>query len=63
MVKLRVHVRVIPEDVYLDNLDTGKPISKRDERAFKLIIREPTDWYVGALANEARARYQSNYKQ
>lgn len=63
MVKLRVHVRVISEDAFNEHLDGGRPVPAREEKAFKIIIREPTEWFVGALANEVKERYRNNYKQ
>ena len=57
MVKLRVAVRVIPEDAYL-----ASPDSAPGEKKFPVIVREPDQWYIGRLANEIILKYKALYK-
>lgn len=64
MVKLVVIVRCVPEDVYLRSLESPVPVKEHpEEKKFKLVVREPEQWYIGRLANEIKTRYQSTYRR
>ena len=62
MVKLRVAVRVIPEDAYLSSVES-RASKLPGEKKFPVIIRDPDEWYIGSLANEVASRYQKLYKR
>ena len=64
MVKLRVAVRVVPEEAYLSSLET--PVPRRSlpgERRFPIIVRDPEEWYIGRLAIDIASQYRNLYKQ
>ncbi|EXJ78510.1 hypothetical protein A1O1_08911 [Capronia coronata CBS 617.96] len=63
MVKLRVVVRVIPEDDYLRNLERPAGSLIPHERRLIVIVREPHKWQVGTLALEVQRAYKSCYQQ
>lgn len=63
MVKLRIAVRVIPEDVYLSSLEVAATPNLKGEKRFPVIVREPDLWYIGTLAIEIKNRYENLYKQ
>lgn len=61
MVKLIVIVRCVPEDVYLRSLESPIPTQQPDVKKFKLVVRDPEQWYIGRLAIEIKTRYESTY--
>lgn len=64
MVKLIVIVRCVPEDVYLRSLESPPiPTKHPDVKKFKLVVREPEQWYIGRLAIEIKTRYESTYRR
>ena len=58
MVKLRIAARVIPESDYNEAQSTAPT-----DRKFLVIVRNPEDWYIGALAVEIQNTYKRIYKQ
>jgi hypothetical protein len=61
MVKLRVRVRVIPENEFISEVPVSEVASK--SRNFLVILRDPEDCQIGTLAEDIRDRYSSLYKQ
>lgn len=63
MVKLIVIARVIPEEVYLRNIEQGIPITPILEKKFRVPVRDPDTWYIGRLALEIKNSYERLYKR
>jgi 3-polyprenyl-4-hydroxybenzoate decarboxylase len=63
MVKLRVAVRVISEDEYLQNVERAAHVPIKGEKRLLVIVREPHRWQIGALALEVQRAYKSCYQQ
>lgn len=59
MVKLKIQARVLTDSDYAQST-TSNPVPIRK---FIVIVRNPEDWYVGALAHEVSRTYQRLYKQ
>ncbi|KAK5460879.1 hypothetical protein LTS15_002942 [Exophiala xenobiotica] len=62
MVKLRVAVRVISEDDYLQNVERAAHVPIKGEKRLLVIVREPHRWQIGALALEVQRAYKSCYQ-
>jgi hypothetical protein len=60
MVKLKVYAHIVPESNYAGS-DTGAPA--RAGRKFVVAVREPDQWYIGALALHIKETYLRLYKQ
>lgn len=54
-------MRCVPEDVYLRSLESPIPAKQPDIKKFKLVVRDPEQWYIGRLAIEIKTRYESTY--
>jgi hypothetical protein len=61
MVKLRVRVRVIPENEFISEVPVSEAVSKA--RNFLVILRDPEHCNIGTLAYDISDRYSSLYRQ
>ncbi|KAJ9640148.1 hypothetical protein H2204_003373 [Knufia peltigerae] len=62
MVKLRVAVRVISEDQYLNHADRPAHLPIAGEKRLLVVVREPERWQIGTLALEVQRAYKSCYQ-
>jgi hypothetical protein len=60
MVKLKVFAHIIPESKYAVPETTALV---RPGRKFVVAVREPDQWYIGALALHIKETYLRLYKQ
>jgi hypothetical protein len=62
MVRLKMYARIIPEEVYLDNLTSPTPMPKGlplpEEKKLLHPVDDPRAISVGILANEIKERFQ-----
>jgi hypothetical protein len=65
MVRIRVAARIFPEDEYLKNARSGKPISSsvKDEKRLVVVVRDPYQWQIGTLVLEVQRAYRSCYQR
>lgn len=66
MVRIKLTVYVIAEDVYLRSLDAPAPPTSltplRGEKKLVHMVSEPEQMTVGLLVNEIKQRYQNIYR-
>ncbi len=62
MVRIRVYARIIPEDVYLKNLESSTPsrstIPLTNEKQLMVVVEEPEKVSVGSLVIEFKQTFQ-----
>lgn len=63
MIKLLVVARCIPEDIYLQSLDTPVRNVLAGEKRFTIVVRDPEEWFIGRLALEIKSRYENLYQR
>jgi hypothetical protein len=64
MVKIRVTVTVLPEDVYLAAQDGHITFAARSAQARKLMVscEAPETWTIGQFANKIKDAYSKTYR-
>lgn len=67
MVRIRVYARIIPEDVYVSDIESSTPLRSTlplaNEKKLMEVVREPEKVSVGCLVNEFKETFRRLHRE
>ncbi len=67
MVRIRVFARIIPEDVYVKNIESATPsrstLPLENEKKLMEVVEEPEKVSIGCLVTEYKRTFQRLYRE